>query len=122
VPATEPEPHRIPVWLASSTNHPNVIRRAARCDGIFPNPDDHQVEPAELRALLGSLREAGVPEDRGDYAVAVRGNASPVWEDEDVPDVKALWQAGMTWWMESLIHFDPLDLSLRVVDAGPPRC
>jgi hypothetical protein len=36
-------------------------------------------------------------------------------------DLGALAQAGMTWWMESLIHFDPLDLSLRIVDAGPPR-
>jgi hypothetical protein len=36
-------------------------------------------------------------------------------------DLGALAQAGTTWWMESLIHFDPLDLSLRIVDAGPPR-
>ena len=27
----------------------------------------------------------------------------------------------MTWWLESLIHFDPLELSMTVVDAGPPR-
>ena len=33
----------------------------------------------------------------------------------------ALAGAGMTWWMESLIHFDPLELSLEIVDAGPPR-
>ena len=26
----------------------------------------------------------------------------------------------MTWWMESLIHLDPLELTLAVVDAGPP--
>jgi hypothetical protein len=26
----------------------------------------------------------------------------------------------MTWWLESLIHFDPLELSTPVVDAGPP--
>ena len=33
----------------------------------------------------------------------------------------ALAGAGMTWRMESLIHFDPLELSLEIVDAGPPR-
>ncbi len=38
-----------------------------------------------------------------------------------IPDVHALEQAGMTLWMESLIHFDPLELSSQVVDAGPPR-
>ena len=32
----------------------------------------------------------------------------------------ALVAAGATWWMESLIHFDPLEQSLEVVDAGPP--
>jgi hypothetical protein len=36
-------------------------------------------------------------------------------------DLKGLAEAGMTWWLESLIHFDPLDLSMAVVDAGPPR-
>jgi hypothetical protein len=31
----------------------------------------------------------------------------------------ALAQAGMTWWMESLIHLGPLELSREIVDAGP---
>jgi len=25
----------------------------------------------------------------------------------------------MTWWLESLIHSDPLELSLEIIDAGP---
>lgn len=120
LPATDPEPHHIPVWMASSTNHPNVIRRAAGCDGIFPNPDDHQVEPDEVARVLDALHGAGLPAER-DFAVAIRGNASPVWDNPHEIDVRGLHQAGMTWWMESLIHFDPLDLSMRVVDAGPPR-
>ena len=49
------------------------------------------------------------------------GNASPAWQEPPGADLGALAKAGMTWWMESLIHFDPLDLSLRIVDAGPPR-
>jgi hypothetical protein len=35
-------------------------------------------------------------------------------------DIAGLTRVGMTWWLESLIHFDPLELSLDVVDAGPP--
>jgi alkanesulfonate monooxygenase SsuD/methylene tetrahydromethanopterin reductase-like flavin-dependent oxidoreductase (luciferase family) len=31
-----PDPHPIPVWVASTAGHPRVIRRAATCDGIFP--------------------------------------------------------------------------------------
>jgi alkanesulfonate monooxygenase SsuD/methylene tetrahydromethanopterin reductase-like flavin-dependent oxidoreductase (luciferase family) len=120
VAATDPEPHRIPVWIASSTNHPNVIRRAAAADGIFPNPDDHIVTPDEVAEVLRAVRAAGVPEDRP-FDVAVRGNASPAWDNPENIDVGALAAAGMTWWMESLFWLDPLELSLKVIDAGPPR-
>ena len=36
-------------------------------------------------------------------------------------DLRGLTEAGMRWWMESLIHFDPIELSMHVVDTGPPR-
>ena len=49
------------------------------------------------------------------------GNASPAWPEPVTVGLGALAGAGMTWWMESLIHFDPLELSLEIVDAGPPR-
>jgi alkanesulfonate monooxygenase SsuD/methylene tetrahydromethanopterin reductase-like flavin-dependent oxidoreductase (luciferase family) len=51
VAATEPEPHRIPVWLASSTNNPHVISRAADGDGIFRYRGQPRV--AKLGVLLG---------------------------------------------------------------------
>lgn len=120
LPATSAEPHRIPVWMASSTNHPQVLARAAECDGIFPNPDDHELTPDEVAALRDALRRAGVPGDRP-FDIAVRGNASPAWEEEMDVDLAGLASAGATWWLESLIHFDPLELSMAVVDAGPPR-
>ncbi len=116
LPAADPEPHRIPVWMASSTNHPNVIARAAQCDGIFPNPGDHQLTPDEVAAL----RAAVLSEDRP-FDILVPGNASAAWDEDKDVDLKGLHEAGMTWWMESLIHFDPLELSMHVVDAGPPR-
>ncbi|MGW0647324.1 LLM class flavin-dependent oxidoreductase [Streptomyces umbrinus] len=118
--ATEPEPHRIPVWMASSTNNPRVISRAAGCDGIFPNPDDHELTAEEVADIRQELLRAGVPEDRA-FDIAVRGNASSAWQEDKNVDLKGLAQAGMTWWLESLIHFDPLELSMAVVDAGPPR-
>lgn len=118
--ATEPEPHRIPVWMASSANHPRVISRAAGCDGIFPNPDDHELIPEEIADIHQALHRAGLPADRP-FDIAVRGNASPAWQEDKNVDLKGLAEAGMTWWLESLIHFDPLELSMAVVDAGPPR-
>lgn len=109
--AAPPEPYEIPVWIASSTRAPNTLRRAAGHDGIFANPEDHILTPAEVAALRES-----VPGD-----IVVRGNASPAWDEPPGADLAALAGAGMTWWLEGLIHFDPLELSLSIVDAGPPR-
>jgi alkanesulfonate monooxygenase SsuD/methylene tetrahydromethanopterin reductase-like flavin-dependent oxidoreductase (luciferase family) len=120
LPASGAEPHPIPVWMASSTRHPRVVDRAIRCDGIFPI-SDHTLRPDELAQIVEALRHAGLPPDQP-YDVAVSGNASPAWEtpNPDGVDLTGMVEAGVTWWMESLIHFDPLDLSMQVVDAGPP--
>jgi alkanesulfonate monooxygenase SsuD/methylene tetrahydromethanopterin reductase-like flavin-dependent oxidoreductase (luciferase family) len=115
-----PDPHPIPVWVASSTSHPRVIRRAATWDGIFPIRDNRTPAPDEVAGLLAALRRAGLPEGRA-FDVAVAGNASPAWQEPVTVDLAGLARAGVTWWMESLIHFDPLELSLEIVDAGPPR-
>jgi alkanesulfonate monooxygenase SsuD/methylene tetrahydromethanopterin reductase-like flavin-dependent oxidoreductase (luciferase family) len=118
--ATESQPHPIPIWIASSTRHPLVIRRAASCDGIFPI-SDHTLTPQEVADIVEALRHAGVQADQR-YDVVISGNASSAWErpNPDGVDLAAMAEAGATWWMESLIHFDPLALSLQVVDAGPP--
>jgi len=50
----------------------------------------------------------------------VAGNAGPAWPQPPTVDLAALAAAGMTWWMDSLVHFDPLELSLDIVAAGPP--
>jgi alkanesulfonate monooxygenase SsuD/methylene tetrahydromethanopterin reductase-like flavin-dependent oxidoreductase (luciferase family) len=118
--ATEPDPYRIPVWMASSTINPRVISRASGCDGIFPNPADHELTPEEVAGIRRELHRTGLPADRP-FDIVVRGNASAAWQEDKNVDLRGLAQAGMTWWLESLIHFDPLDLSMAVVDAGPPR-
>jgi alkanesulfonate monooxygenase SsuD/methylene tetrahydromethanopterin reductase-like flavin-dependent oxidoreductase (luciferase family) len=118
-PAGEPERHPIPVWMAASTGHPRVLARAVGCDGIFPNPADRELAPDEVADLRHALDRAGLPAGKP-FDVVVRGNASPAWEEDKKVDLAGLAQAGMTWWLESLIHFDPLELSLAVVDAGPP--
>ncbi|HEX3593430.1 MAG TPA: LLM class flavin-dependent oxidoreductase [Pseudonocardiaceae bacterium] len=119
LPETEPEPYPIPVWLAASTHHRRVLRRAAAHDGIFPNTGTLPT-PEEIAGLLTALRAEGLPGDKP-FDVVVTGNASHGWPEPHHVDLAGLHDAGMTWWMESLIHFDPLDMSLAVVDAGPPR-
>lgn len=116
--AADPEPHPIPIWVASSERRPAVLRRAAGCQGTFPI-SDHTLSPEEVADIVTALLGAGAD---ADHDVVVAGNASPAWErpNPDGVDLAALADAGATWWMESLIHFDPLALSLEVVDAGPP--
>jgi alkanesulfonate monooxygenase SsuD/methylene tetrahydromethanopterin reductase-like flavin-dependent oxidoreductase (luciferase family) len=118
--ATTPEPHPIPIWMASSTHNPNVVRRAATCDGIFPH-SDHTMTPDDVAEVISALHQAGRSDDHP-YDVAIAGNASAAWEvpNPDNVDLRGLADAGATWWMESLIHFDPLEQSLEIVDAGPP--
>ena len=108
------------VWVASSTRSAGVIARAAACDGIFPI-SDHTLRPEELAPMVAAVRDAGLRPDRP-YDVAVAGNASPAWDrpNPDGVDLGALAEAGATWWMESLGDWDPLALSMQVVDAGPP--
>jgi alkanesulfonate monooxygenase SsuD/methylene tetrahydromethanopterin reductase-like flavin-dependent oxidoreductase (luciferase family) len=119
--AADPEPHRLPIWMAGSTASRGVLARAATCDGIYFNPEDHEATPEEVATVIAGLRAAGLPADK-DFDVAVRGNASSAWPDPEPKkvDLAGLADAGATWWMEALIYFDPLDMSLEVVDAGPP--
>lgn len=118
--ASPPEPHPIPIWMASSTRKPAVIRRAAVCDGIFPIAD-HTMTPEDVGDVMTALRTAGLPEG-SIYDVAVSGQASPAWEraNPENVDLRGLAGAGATWWMESLRYVHPLEQCLEVVDAGPP--
>jgi alkanesulfonate monooxygenase SsuD/methylene tetrahydromethanopterin reductase-like flavin-dependent oxidoreductase (luciferase family) len=116
----KPAPYPIPVWVASSTGNPRVLRRAARCDGIFPDTHGQAPAAADIRDLRAELARGGLPAGRP-FDIAVAGNASPAWREAFQVDLAGLADAGMTWWLESLIHFDPLELSLEIVDAGPPR-
>ena len=114
-----PEPYPIPIWMASSTRKPAVIRRAAGCDGIFPIAD-HTMTPEEVADVISALRKAGLSQDRA-YEVVVSGQASAAWKNpnpENV-DLEGLADAGVTWWLESLRYVHPLEQCLQVVDAGP---
>ncbi|WP_338758708.1 LLM class flavin-dependent oxidoreductase [Nocardia vulneris] len=133
LPEAVPRPHRIPIWVACSTNSPKVIRppgrrgtravrrlgRAAGCDGIFPLADGRTPTPKELSTVVTAVESTRRAPNRR-FEIVVAGNASPAWNEPASVDLDGLVDAGMTWWMESLMHFDPLELSLEIVDAGPP--
>ncbi|MFI6214269.1 LLM class flavin-dependent oxidoreductase [Nocardia brasiliensis] len=119
LPEAVPQPHRIPIWVGCSANSPKVIRRAAGCDGIFPLADGRTPTPKELSTVVTAVESTRRAPDRR-FEIVVAGNASPAWNEPASVDLDGLVDAGMTWWMESLMHFDPLELSLEIVDAEPP--
>lgn len=114
LPEVFPEPHRIPVWVAATLPHVRSAHRAARHDGVVLMDPDRKVDGEKIRHALSVLGPTEKP-----YDVVVTGNASTAWGDGNPPDLGPLVEAGMTWWAESLIHYDPLDLSMTIVDAGP---
>ncbi len=118
LPEGVPEPHRIPVWVAGTLPALRAARRAARQDGLVLLGFDGRATPATVEHALTVLRANGVPPSRP-FDIVLTGNASAAWPDSPDLDVAALAGAGMTWWVESLMHYDPLELTLRVIDAGP---
>jgi hypothetical protein len=91
-----------------------------RRDGVILVGPDQEPKPEQVEGAVRALRANGLAEGQA-FDIAVTGNASHAWEEPKPVDLPGLAEAGATWWMESLIHYDPLDLSLAVVDAGPPR-
>jgi alkanesulfonate monooxygenase SsuD/methylene tetrahydromethanopterin reductase-like flavin-dependent oxidoreductase (luciferase family) len=119
LPAGTPEPHRIPVWVAGTLPEVRSAHRAARFDGaVLLGPAGTTTADSVARAVQ-TLSADESPRDRP-FEVLLTGNASAAWDEPSDVDLGGLADAGMTWWVESLIHYDPLDLTMEVVDAGPP--
>ena len=115
----DPEPHPIPIWVAATLPRLRALPRAARCEGVVLMGRNLRVSAEDVARTVAVLRAGGVEGDHA-FDVVVPGNASPAWDNPQEVDLGALGRAGMTWWMESLVHYDPLPLTLAVVDAGPP--
>jgi alkanesulfonate monooxygenase SsuD/methylene tetrahydromethanopterin reductase-like flavin-dependent oxidoreductase (luciferase family) len=118
--SSPPDEVRAPIWVASVGMNEGPLRRAAKHDGIFPlSPDSRHLSLESLSRIVERLRQLGAPLGR-DFDIVLRGNASPAWPEPQRQPLASLAAAGMTWWLETLIHHDPIDLSMKVVDEGPP--
>lgn len=116
-----PEPP-IPIWVAGTWPHRRPMRRALRCNGVFPiarNADGEGVpiEPDDLQALLEYLESEGEPPAGFEVAVA-----------QELGDQRAATrlveeyrQAGATWFQLGLPMGGPDDVFRRWLQEGPPR-
>lgn len=120
-PLQQPRP---PIWVVGMIGSERSLERAMRWDGVIPwrrNPDGSTGEITP--GIVASLR---------DDAVAARGSAAGfeiVVEGVTPPDdraatdrVRALRDAGATWWIESMWEHPGGMAAVRErIAAGPPR-
>jgi alkanesulfonate monooxygenase SsuD/methylene tetrahydromethanopterin reductase-like flavin-dependent oxidoreductase (luciferase family) len=115
---------RIPIWVAGVWGRQGPLRRAARFDGYFPlkmDPNGGESEPIEpeeydsVRRRLEQLRGGRAIEL---VTVAEVVDAAP----RDPSRLRALADAGVTWYMEGLSTraLGMPELAARV-RQGPPR-
>ena len=109
---------RIPIWIGGGYPNPRPTRRAARWDGSCLYRETHggpweDMSPDDVRAL----RElAG---DRP-YDVCVGGRARGEDEDAEREWIRAVGDAGATWWAE-FVPAAERDVMRAAVERGPLR-
>jgi alkanesulfonate monooxygenase SsuD/methylene tetrahydromethanopterin reductase-like flavin-dependent oxidoreductase (luciferase family) len=114
---------RIPIWVGGGYPNKGPTARAARWDGACLYKETHgagwqDMTPDDVRALKAFVegqRSAATP-----YDVMVGGRErADDWEQERA-HIKAMAEAGATWWME---YIEPTDLAQTraAVLRGPLR-
>jgi alkanesulfonate monooxygenase SsuD/methylene tetrahydromethanopterin reductase-like flavin-dependent oxidoreductase (luciferase family) len=113
---------RIPIWCAAMRPfHDGPLRRAARCDGVFPATDEYDLvtagELAEVARRLAAIRgQAGGPFD-----LVIQGFTGGIDAAADEAVVAPYREAGATWWLELLTEWQgDLDAIRARVRRGPP--
>jgi alkanesulfonate monooxygenase SsuD/methylene tetrahydromethanopterin reductase-like flavin-dependent oxidoreductase (luciferase family) len=104
---------RIPIWVVGAWPRERSVRRALRYDGIMPQTDD----PAAIRELVAMIdRER--PAEAGPIDIIVEGTTR---DAADGDAVRALADAGATWWTEADWTGATVASLRRRIAAGPPR-
>lgn len=113
VPVQQP---RIPVWVVGAWPAERSIARAARYDGVLPYPLGGAPITPELVRELG-VRVADRRGSLDGYDIVLEGLSDPGPASDDL---RALAEAGATWFVHSDWEASPQALRRRI-EAGPPR-
>ncbi|MBI5880124.1 MAG: LLM class flavin-dependent oxidoreductase [Chloroflexi bacterium] len=120
LPRPEQSP-RIPIWVGGQYPRKAAMRRAARWDGAtLYRADNSDMSPDDVRALAAFIRQARGTLDG--YDIAVGGRARRADCDAECAHIRALADAGATWWGE---YLDPevggVEAMHAYVARGPLR-
>jgi hypothetical protein len=99
------------------------MRRALKCDGIFPQKMDAEgkfvdVTPedvSQMKAFIDANRTLTTPFD-----IAVEGKTAGMSSTQAENTLKPWISAGVTWWIESTWSLEEGELAERI-EQGPPR-
>jgi alkanesulfonate monooxygenase SsuD/methylene tetrahydromethanopterin reductase-like flavin-dependent oxidoreductase (luciferase family) len=120
--AVRPAQDRIPLWVVGVWPRPRSMRRVLRCDGIIPQFGADSGGPEGLRAVRAWLARHGAPDG---LDLVVDGETPADDAAAAATEVRALADAGATWWLETRWGM-PDNMPERVQDmtdrlaAGPP--
>lgn len=106
---------RIPIWVVGAWPSERSMERVARYDGVLPYP----LGGASVADILEPMSR-WIEGRRGtldEFDIVIEGLAPPTATD---PDLRALADAGATWFIHSDWESGTGDLRRRI-EAGPPR-
>jgi len=114
---------RIPIWVGGGWPKKGPVQRAARWDGIVPykvhsDTDESDLMPADIHALRETIAAHRNITTPFDIAVGGRERRDD-WEQERT-HIKAMSEAGITWWTEWIAPADRAHM-LAAVRRGPLR-
>jgi alkanesulfonate monooxygenase SsuD/methylene tetrahydromethanopterin reductase-like flavin-dependent oxidoreductase (luciferase family) len=118
---------RIPIWIGGGYPNPGPLRRAARWDGacLYRAPSAGSAEdtgqglsPEDIRAIRAYVQEHGADMQRFDI-VAGGPRRGADWDLERAR-IRAVAEAGATWWVEWVPPSEP-EAMRAAVARGPLR-
>ncbi len=108
---------RIPIWVAANVASKTSVARALRWDGIMPQTND----PEAIRGLARRVAHAGLTAaDGSPFAIVVEGSTKTRGAKR-FDRVRAVEDAGATWWVESDWTGSTVRKLRERIEAGPPR-